>query len=244
MIERKNLQENIGLLLAVEDAKQSNIEQLRRQEQEAKHNYEQAEIHKKQKELDLKKVEENLNQVKGQLKTEELKSKVADVGSNIMDGIGSLVGTSKVKRQQRDIENLKYEKHELQQDIDGLTQTINWERSERQQETMQLKAEIHKIHDWLPDVSTLIKWGEYCQKIGFSKNQAKDIINMKSVQFSGELYSNEHSQRFKANDVEIRLERGTESQGVLRLLIDRIGLTQWFKQKYRAFQEAIGLKSK
>jgi hypothetical protein len=62
----------------------------------------------------LKKTEEDLNQVKGQLKTEELKSKVADVGSNIVEGIGSLVDTSKVKRQQQEIENLKHEKYELQ----------------------------------------------------------------------------------------------------------------------------------
>jgi peptidoglycan hydrolase CwlO-like protein len=74
-----------------------------------------------------------------------------------MDGIGSALGTSKVKQQQQEIEGLKHEKHELQQDIDGLTQTISRERSERQQETMQLKAEIHKIHDWLPDTLTLIK---------------------------------------------------------------------------------------
>ena len=106
---------------------------------------------------------------------------------------------------------------------------------------MQLKAEIHKIHDWFPDTPTLIKWGEYCQKIGFTKNQVKDIIGMKPIQFSGELYSNEHSRRFKANDVEIRLERNVESHGAFRLLIDRIGLVQWFRQKYREFQQAIGI---
>jgi peptidoglycan hydrolase CwlO-like protein len=74
-----------------------------------------------------------------------------------MDGISSALGTSKAKRQQQEIENLKHEKHELQQDIEGVTQTISKEWSERQQETMQLKAEIHKIHDWLPDMPTLIK---------------------------------------------------------------------------------------
>jgi|AGTN01.3.fsa_nt_gi Plasmid recombination enzyme. len=243
-VECKNLQENIGLLLAVEYAKRLSIEELRRQEQEVKQQSTQAEILKQQKETELKKTEESLNQVKRQLKTEELKSKAADVGSNIIDGLGSIVGTSKVKRQQQEIENLKFEKRELQQDIDGLTQTISRERSEHKKETLGLKAEIIKIHDWLPETPTLIKWGEYCEKIGFSKNQAKDIINMKPVRFSGELYSNEHSQRFKANDVEVRLERGTESHGAFRLLIDRIGLSQWFKQKYREFQEALGINPK
>ncbi|MDR0680730.1 MAG: plasmid recombination protein [Dysgonamonadaceae bacterium] len=243
-VECKNLQENIGLLLAQEEAKQQSIQELRRKEEEAKEKSRLAEQLKQKKESELKKTEENLSQVKGELKTEELKNKVADVGSNIMEGIGSLVGTSKFKRQQEEIEKLKHEKNELQADIEGLTEKISKERSEHQQETRVLKAEIVKINDWLPDVPTLIKWGEYCERIGFSKNQARDIIGMKPLRFTGELYSNEHSKRFKANDMEIRLERGTESQGSFRLLVDRIGLTQWFKQKYREFQEAIGVNVK
>jgi hypothetical protein len=243
-IESQNLQTNIGELLAVEEAKRQSIEELKRQEQEAKLKSRQAEEHKQQKESELKKTEENLNQVKGQLKSEKFKSSAADVGTTLMDGISSALGTSKVKRQLKEIETLKREKHELQQDIDGLTQIIGRERSERQQETMQLKAEIHKIHDWLPDTPTLIKWGEHCEKIGFTRNQARDIIGMKPFRFTGELYSNEHSQRFKANDVEIRLERGTGKSSGFRLLINGIGLAQWFKQKYDEFREALGIKPK
>ncbi|MDF9829491.1 MobV family relaxase [Parabacteroides sp. PF5-6] len=243
-IESNNLQINIKQLLAVEEAKRQRIEELKQKEQEAKLKSIQAEEQKQQKESELKKTEESLDQVKGQLKTEEFKNKAADVGSNIIEGIGSLVGTSKVKRQQQEIESLKQEKYELQQDIEGLTQTISRERSERQQETMRLKAEIHKIHDWLPDTPTLIKWGEYCQKIGFSNAQAKDLINMRLVQFSGELYSSEHNQRFTATDAEVRFDRGTEKPTGFRLLLNGVSLTQWFRQKYDEFREALGIKPK
>jgi len=65
MVECENLQENIGSFLAMEDAKQLNIEQLKRQEEEAKQKSTQAEEIKRQKESELKKTEENLNQVKG-----------------------------------------------------------------------------------------------------------------------------------------------------------------------------------
>jgi hypothetical protein len=106
---------------------------------------------------------------------------------------------------------------------------------------MQLKAEIHKIHDWLPDTPTLIKWGEYCEKIGFTRNQARDIIGMKPFRFTGELYSSEHSQRFKADDAEIRLGRGHKS-GIFNLQINGVSLIEWFRQKYQEFLEALGLK--
>lgn len=243
-IESQNLQMNIGELLAVEEAKRQSIEELKRQEQEAKLKSQQAEEQKQLKESELKKTEENLNQVKGQLKSEKFKSSAADVGTTLMDGISSALGTSKVKRQQQEIEILKHEKHELQQDIDGLKQTISKERSERQQETMQLKAEIHKIHDWLPDTPTLIKWGEYCQKIGFSNTQAKDLINMRPVRFSGELYSTEHSQRFTVNDAEMRFDRGMEKSSGFSLIINGVSLTQWFRQKYDEFREMLGIKPK
>ena len=243
-IESNNLQINIEQLLAAEEAKRRSIEELKRQEQDAKLKSVQAEEQKQQRESELKKTEDSLNQVKGQLKTEEFKNKAADVGSNIMDGIGSMIGTSKVKRQQQAIESLKYEKYELQQDIDGLTETISRERSERQQETMQLKAEIHKIHDWLPDTPTLIRWGEYCQMIGFSNNQARDLINMRPVRFSGELYSSEHSQRFAANNAEVRFDKGTGTPSSFRLLLNGISLAQWFRQKYDEFRETLGIKPK
>jgi len=244
MVECKNLQENIGLLLAIEDAKQLNIEQLRRQEEDAKHKSRQAKEIQRQKETELKKTEENLNQVKGQLKAEKFKGSAAEVGSTLMDGISSVLGTSKVKRQIQELENLKSEKRDLKHDIEKLTKTIQQERSLHQQKTKQLKAEIHKIQDWLPDTAMFIKWGEYCESIGFSKQQTRDIIGMKPFRFTGELYSSQHSQKFKADDVEIRLERGKENQSAFRLMIGGIDMIQWFKQKYNEFREAIGLKSK
>ena len=238
-IESQNLQTNIEMLLAVEDAKRKSIEELKRQEQEAKQKSKQAEEQKQQKESELKKTEENLNQVKGQLKSEKFKSSAADVGTTLMDGISSALGTSKVKRQQQEIDSLKTENKELRQEITGLNKTVNREQQEKQNIT----RELNKILYWLPDTPNLIKWGEYSQKIGFTNNQAKDLINMKPIRFSGELYSTEHGQRFKADDAEIRLERSAKS-GIFNLYINGISLIEWFRQKHREFLAALGIKPK
>jgi hypothetical protein len=108
---------------------------------------------------------------------------------------------------------------------------------------MKLKAEIHKIHDWLPDTPALIKWDEYCERIGFTRNQARDIIGMKPIRFSGELFSNEHSKRFKASEAEIQLEKGSKP-GIFNLHINNISLIEWFRQKQREFLAALGIKPK
>jgi FtsZ-binding cell division protein ZapB len=174
------------------------------------------------------------------LKTEKFKSSAVDAGSALMDGISSALGTSKVKRQQQEIENLKDEKQELQREIAGLNRAIKQEQQEKQQ----LTGELNKIHYWLPDTPKLIKWGEYCRKMGFTDNQAKDLINMKPVRFSGELYSTEHSQKYTVYDAEVRFDLGREKSNGFCLRINGIDLTQWFRQKYDEFREALGLKPK
>lgn len=139
---------------------------------------------------------------------------------------------------------MKYEKYELQQDIDGLIQIISGERSERQQEIMQLKAEICKNHDWILDIPTLIKWGDHYQKIGFSNTQARNLINMRSVQFSGEFDSIEYSQQFTVNDEEMRFDLGREKSNDFRLLINCASFPKWVRQKYDEFREVLGIKFK
>lgn len=239
--EKGNLQENIEELLKVEELKRVEVEKLRQQEQEARTRAEQATVEKQQTETELAGKQSELQKVKGELKTEKLKSTAADAGSAIMDSISSALGTPKVKRQQQEIESLKVENQNQKQEIGSLTQTINRERRENQKTVGDLKTELNKIYHWLPDTPNLIKWGVYCKSIGFSDDQAKDLVNMKPVLFSGELYSNEHSQRFKADNLEVRLEKDT-THGIFNLLIDKIGFVQWFRQKYREFQEKIGIK--
>ena len=87
--QQQNLQDNIGELLRIEEEKRKAVEHATKQEQAAR-----AELHRTAAEL---------NAVKGQLKTEKLKNSAAEVGTTILDGIGSMIGTSKVKRQEQEI---------------------------------------------------------------------------------------------------------------------------------------------
>lgn len=53
--------------------------------------------------------EAELKAVKGELKTERLKNSAAEVGTTILDGIGAMIGTSKAKRQEQEIDRLQQE---------------------------------------------------------------------------------------------------------------------------------------
>jgi FtsZ-binding cell division protein ZapB len=241
-IESQNLQTNIGMLLAVEDAKRQSIEELKRQEQEAKLKSEQAKEQKRQKESELKKTEENLSQAKGQLKAEDFKNKVADVGSNIMDGIGSLVGTSKVKRQQQEIENLKEENAGLQTEVKTLKEQIQTNEREYTKVTEKLRQELDKIYALFPKIKELLRMENLCRHLGFDESLTKAILEMKPVGFRGKLYSSEYRRHFETDHSVAEIKPSANEPDRLRLTIDGIGDTNWFRQKYKEFQESIEIK--
>jgi hypothetical protein len=121
---------------------------------------------------------------------------------------------------------------------------INRERQEHQKNTGELKSELNRIYEWLPDTKPLIRMGEYCKSVGFSDDMVKNLVNMQPVRFSGKLYSNEFSQRFETTNSEARLERDPKRPGMFNLLIDKINIIQWFRQKKQEFLKAIGINIK
>jgi hypothetical protein len=241
-LETKDLQTNIDLLFAEEDAKRKRIEELRQHELEAKQKFIQAEELKRQKELELKKTEENLNQIKGQLKTEELKNRVADVGFNIMDGIGSMIGTSKVKRQQQEIESLKEEKENLIQEVKTLKLDMQTTQKEHETALDKLKQEVKKIHDLFLHIRELLRVENLCKVLRFSEELIKLILQCKPVGFKGELYSPEFKRGFKTEYSEVKVEEEPKQTGKFRLLIDNLDPTDWFRKKQREFLESIRIK--
>lgn len=232
-IESQNLQTNIEMLLAVEDAKRQSIEDFKQKEQEAKLKFQQAEQQKQQKESELKKTEENLNQVKGQLKTEELKSKVADVGSNIMDGIGSMIGSSKMKKQQKEIESLQSDKELLTKEIQLLKQDIQTIKKEHNSIVEKLKQELKKIYDVFPKIKELLRIENLCRYIGFSEEMTKKILEMRPVEFEGKLYSPEYRRDFKTDHSVAEIKEHPIDKGKLKFTIDGVSETNWFRQKYK-----------
>ena len=188
--------------------------------------------------------EAELKTVKGELRTEKLKSAAAEVGSNIVEGIGALVGTSKVKRQQQQIDDLAQKNERLHSEIKRRNKTIDRERREHEQTAKRLQGEIDRIYGWFPDTPQLVKWGEYCRSLGFTDKMARDLVNMRPVRFSGKLYSSEHSQHFETEHSEALLLRDDKGPGGFQLFIDLIPILQWFRQKAEEFLERLGIEIK
>lgn len=238
----KNLQIDIGLLLAEENAKRQSVEELKRQEQEAKQQSIQAETLRLQKESELKDTDEALKQVKSQLKTEKLKNTAADVDSTIIEGIGSVIGTSKVKKQQQEIESLKTENENLNQEVRNLKRNIQTIQKEHESVVDKLKQELNRIYEMIPNIRELLRIEKLCRVLGFGGDLLKSILQCKPVGFQGELYSSEHQRHFKTEHSVAEIKEDPKEENKLQLTIDGVSDTNWCKQKYREFQEAIGIK--
>lgn len=227
--QQQDLQDNIDELLKIEERKRQALEEFTRQEQSLHSN--------------LRKAESELKTVKAEIKTEKLKNAAAEVGSTIMEGIGSIIGTSQVKRQQQEINSLHDKNQSQQQKIDGLIQTIHRERAEDVKIIKSLQDELHSIYHWLPDTKPLIRMGEYCRTVGFSDDMVKTLLDMKPVYFSGSIYSHEYKQRFETKNSKAQLVKDLTRPGVFRLLIDTIDIVQWCREKRKNLLLSMDIKS-
>ena len=181
-----------------------------------------------------------MKSVKGELKGARLKNSAAEVGSNIVEGIGAMIGTSRVKRQQQEIDRLNAENAALHEQIGTLNCANREEKARHEQTEQQLQAKLDRIEQWLPDTQTPLSWGEYCRDMGLSESGAREIIAMKPLYVSGELRAPEYSHRFDVSNTEIRLQRDPNGPGGFQLLIDRQPAHAWFRQRYVELMTHLG----
>ncbi len=236
---QQSLQDNIGELLRIEEEKRKAVEHATKQEQSAR-----AELHRTAVELNI---------VKGELKTERLKNSAAEVGTTIIDGIGFMIGTSKVKRQEQEIGVLRQEVAARDETIGILQAKIQTMQSEHSREltTMQaqhttetanltkrhekevslLKTIISKATTWFPYFREMIRMENVCRTVGFDDEQTATLIKGKPLEYSGELYSEEHNCKFTVERVTAQITPDPTDKRKLQLNIDKVPFKEWCKRQ-------------
>ncbi len=244
---QQNLQDNIGELLRIEEEKRKAVEHATKQEQRAR-----AELHRTAAEL---------NAVKGELKTERLKNSAAEVGTTILNGIGSMIGTSKVKQQEQEIGRLQHEVSVRDETIEILQMKIQTMQSDHNQKltTMQtrhaakttnltkqhekemslLKTVLSKAVKWFPYFREMIRMESVCRTAGFDDEQTATLIKGKPLEYSGELYSEEHNCKFTADRITAQITPDPTDKRKLQLNIDKVPFKEWCKNQITTLQRII-----
>lgn len=183
-----------------------------------------------------------LSKVQADVSREKLKNSAADVGATLLDGVGSLFGSSKTKQQQQKIELLEAENHNLTNDIKNLNTKIKTMETEHKTAIDKLSGQIDKIFKLFPHIKDLLRWESFLKKIGLPDDMVRRLFNREEVKSSGELYSSEHSKRFRLDNGSLKLEQEKEKPENIRLTVNGMDIFDWFRQKQKEFLHSIGIR--
>ena len=165
-----------------------------------------------------------------------------------------MIGTSKVKRQEQEIGVLRQEAAARDETIEILQTKIQTMQSEHNREltTMQarhttekanltnrhekeislLKAIISKATMWFPYFREMIRMESVCRTTGFNDEQTATLIKGKPLEYSGELYSEEHNCKFSVERVTAQITPDPAGKRKLQLNIDKRPFKEWCKVKF------------
>ena len=205
--------------------------------------------------------QEELRRAKKEVQTEKLKGAATTAATNIAESVGSLFGSNKVKTLERENTALHREvtTHEetigvlqtriqimqsdhsrqlldmQQKHINELTQTEN----NLKREILRLTVLLNKTLKWFPQIKDMLNLERLCLTVGFNKEQTAVLMMGKPLEYSGELYSEEHKRKFMAKDVKAKV---FTDKGKFVLTIDLKPIGDWFKEQFERFKQGFNVR--
>ena len=201
---------------------------------------------------------EELTRTKKEIQTERLKGAATTAAANIAESVGSLFGNNKVKTLERENTALHREVADHEETIEALQtriQTLQADHSrqlldmqqkhinELAQTETNLKREIsrltvllNKTLKWFPQIKDMINIERLCLAVGFNKEQTATLLTGRPIEYNGELYSEEHKQKFMAKDVKAKV---FSDNGRFILTIDLRPIGEWFKEQFERLRQTI-----
>lgn len=202
--------------------------------------------------------QEELKQAKKEVQTEKLKGAATTAATNIAESVSSLFGSNKVKSLERENSILHQTVATHEETIETLQtkiQTMQTEHSrqmldmqqkhikemqtkdtEHKKEVSRLTVLLNKTLKWFPQIKGMLNLEKLCLAVGFNQEQTSVLMMGKPLEYSGELYSEEHKRKFMAKDVKAKV---FTDKGKFVLTIDLKPIGDWFKEQYDKFRHVI-----
>ena len=198
-------------------------------------------------------VQEQLAQTKREIQTDKLKGAVPQAATNIVESVGSLFGSNKVKV--LELENRQLYNEVAARDESIEKQQTNIQRMQEQHRTELLKIQsehtkevsrlnriIQKACAWVPLLRELFRMEKFCRLLGFTPEQTAILITGTPLEYSGKLRSQEHGRDFIADRVVAQIGTEPTDKSKLFLSINRINVSDWFKEQFDRLTQPIQVK--
>jgi hypothetical protein len=95
---------------------------------------------------------------------------------------------------------------------------------------------LNKTLKWFPQIKDMINLERLCLAVGFNKEQTATLLTGKAIEYSGELYSEEHKRKFTAKEVKAKV---FSDNGKFILTIDLRPIGEWFKEQFEKLQQMM-----
>lgn len=205
--------------------------------------------------------QEELRRAKKKVQTEKLKGAATTAATNIAESVGSFFGSNKVKTLEREnsalhqvvaihegtIETLQTKLHTIQ--ADHSRQLLDMQQkhikelqvrdTEHKKEVSRLTVLLNKTLKWFPQIKGMLNLERLCLAVGFSQEQTAILIMGKSLEYSGELYSEEHKRKFMAKEVKAKV---FSDKGKFVLTIDLKPIGDWFKEQFEKLRQGVNIR--
>lgn len=234
------------LLQQNEDKQQAVIELQQKEQEEAQHlaTLRQAII---QKESELEKKEKQLREVKNEVIQVGFEKSTKEAGKALSDGVSWLMGNSKVKKLEAEIDTYKNDIVNLETEKKNESKKYQLEQAQTREIIAQKDRTIYnqqnkidKLFDSIPILKEYDFIIRLCERIRIPFDIVKQIFSGKAVSYTGELYSPEHERTFKVDNTRLSIGKSKENKPLLA--IDGIYYANWFRQKQKEFLEKLGIK--
>ncbi len=210
--------------------------------------------------------QEELNRAKKEVQTEKLKSAATTAATNFAESVGAMFGSNKVKTLELENKALHREVATHEETLEALQAKIQTMQNDHRREltTMQaqhaaetanltkqhenevslLKTVLSKAVKWFPYFREMICMESVCRTIGFDEAQTATLLKGKPIEYSGELYSEEHNCKFTAERVKAQITPDPADKRKLQLNIDKIPFKEWCRGKCDKLQQRINIRFK
>ena len=213
---------------------------------------------KRHKEQQVSLAEQELKQVKAEIRTDKLKSAATDVATAITSGVGSLLGSGKLKDLEQSNENLRHEIAKRDKGIDELKAKMqqmqeqhskqirnlqgihNQELEAKDKEISRLNAILEKAFNWFPLLKEMLRMEKLCYAIGFTKDMINSLLTKKeAIRCNGRIYSEEHKRKFDIKNDIFKVEKNPTDDSKLILTINRQPIGEWFKEQWEKLRQGL-----
>ncbi len=117
-------------------------------------------------------------------------------------------------------------------------ETANREKLHKKEMSL-LKTALSKAVKWFPYFREMVRMEHICRTVGFDGQQTATLIKGKSLEYSGELYSEEYNCKFTVERVTAQIAPDPTDKRKLQLNIDKISFKEWHREKFEKLRNTF-----